>query len=205
VVLGGGIDQSGQLLAASRHRLRVAIRLRTELGGPPLVLSGGWGLFDPRPKGTTEAEAMRSDAVADGVPADQVVVETLSRDTIGNALYVRQQVVGPRGWRHLVVVTSDFHLARAEYVFRRVLGPDYWVEMHGVTGGEISDSVKVWERGMLALCTKWFGSVADGEAAVEIIERIHPLYGAAPEMDLDDLAREVRVLGLRPANSAGAP
>ena len=44
-------------------------------------------------------------------------METSSWDTIGNAFFSRVIHVQPRGWRRLLVITSDFHLERAQAAF----------------------------------------------------------------------------------------
>ena len=44
-------------------------------------------------------------------------VETTSYDTIGNAFYTRTSHTDLNGWRNLLIITSDFHMARTKAIF----------------------------------------------------------------------------------------
>ncbi|MEO8662727.1 MAG: YdcF family protein [Bryobacteraceae bacterium] len=59
---------------------------------------------------------------AHGVPATGIAVECTSYDTIGNAWFSRVLHAGPLGLARLLVVTSEFHMARTEACFRWVYG-----------------------------------------------------------------------------------
>jgi hypothetical protein len=60
-----------------------------------------------------------------GVPASDLLVETVSYDTVGNAFFARVQhlAFGPPSPspRPVVVVTSDFHMPRSRLIFDKVL------------------------------------------------------------------------------------
>ena len=56
------------------------------------------------------------------MPPDRILTETHSWDTIGNAYFSRVIHIEPRQMRRLLVIVADFHLARAEAVFRWVYG-----------------------------------------------------------------------------------
>ncbi len=69
------------------------------------------------------AEFMRRDLVERGVPGDAVIVFPHRADnTRDEALAVKPLVV-ERGWRRVLVVTSNYHTRRARYIYRRVFGP----------------------------------------------------------------------------------
>ncbi len=97
-----------------RRRVETGVRLWREGRAPLLVMSGG-----PAPSGHVEAEVMRELAVSLGVPREAIRVEDRSRDTIENvgftlALLCRGETAcEPR----LLVVSSRFHLPRAEELF----------------------------------------------------------------------------------------
>jgi len=57
-----------------------------------------------------------------GIPPEQILTETHSYDTIGNAFFSRVLHVDPLGLRRLLIITSDFHLPRTEAAFRWVYG-----------------------------------------------------------------------------------
>jgi hypothetical protein len=62
------------------------------------------------------------DALEGEVDSSQVLIETNSYDTIGNALFCLQLFVMPLELKNILVVTSNFHLPRSEAVFKHVFG-----------------------------------------------------------------------------------
>ena len=76
-----------------------------------LLLSGG----GPHP--VSEAEVMRTLAIAAGVPAAAIVVETGSRNPADNA-FASAGLLRQRGLRRIVLVSHRQHLPRARLLFR---------------------------------------------------------------------------------------
>jgi uncharacterized SAM-binding protein YcdF (DUF218 family) len=114
IVLGAAVVAPGVPGPALSRRVAWGVRVwRTERAGR-LVLSGGaiGGL-------PAEAALMRELALAAGVPDDRIVIEDLSRNTFENAVYAGA-IIRLAGWRRVVVVTDQFHLPRALYIFRRI-------------------------------------------------------------------------------------
>ena len=68
-------------------------------------MSGAYGMYDPPPP-RAEATAAAQIAVAAGVPAGTITIETRSRDTIGNIWFTKPPLGDPGGHR-VIVVTSD--------------------------------------------------------------------------------------------------
>ena len=60
----------------------------------------------------SEAAAGAAYLVRGGAPAADVLLEELSLDTLGNALFARLLHAEPRNWRRLHIVTSSFHMPR---------------------------------------------------------------------------------------------
>ncbi|MCA8922374.1 MAG: YdcF family protein [Planctomycetes bacterium] len=83
----------------------------------PFVLSGG-ELYP----GMTWAELMRARAIAGGVPAERCVIQGRSRTTVEDAAFTAELL--PAETKTVLLVTSDFHSARAAADFRRALGPE---------------------------------------------------------------------------------
>lgn len=48
---------------------------------------------------------------------DNVFVETTSYDTIGNAFFARTSHTDVNGWRNLLIITNEFHMARTAAIF----------------------------------------------------------------------------------------
>lgn len=110
VVLGAGlqsIDESlpprERLDAAGTRRVLTASRLWHERRFGLVIVSGA---------PLMQAEGMRDLLVAEGVPADRVVLEDRSLDTRQNALY-SAAILRERGTVATVIVTSATHLRRS--------------------------------------------------------------------------------------------
>ena len=139
VVLGGAhtsdprMPANSQLSGFSLSRLVEGVRLHYSLPGSKLILSGG-ALYDPVP----EAEVFAEAALALGVKSQNLVLESLSKDTEEEAILI-QKIVGNDPF---ALVTSASHMSRSMALFRKLgMRPipaptDYLLkEFHG---GEIS-------------------------------------------------------------------
>jgi len=119
VVLGGGalenapdIDGQGALDGDSLLRVLAAYRLHAA-SKKPIIVAGG-AVFGSRP----ESEISREVLHRLGVKQQSVLVETKSKDTNENALFVRA-ICQRRNWNKIVLVTSAFHMKRALMLFDR--------------------------------------------------------------------------------------
>lgn len=131
VVLGGGhvsdhkIPITSQLTEASLVRLVEGIRIQKILPGSRLILSGG-GAFDPVPT----ANGLANVANAIGMEKNDVVLESISKDTKDEAMLI-QKIVGSE---RFFLVTSAYHMPRSMALFRKqgmnpIPAPtDHWVK-----------------------------------------------------------------------------
>jgi hypothetical protein len=122
LIPGGGVRQAGQLPPWVRSRFDLAIARHT--GGYLIALSAGT-THRPPPLDASGFPILESVAgarylVERGVPADRILTETHSYDTVGNAWFSRVIHAQPLALRRLLVVTSHFHLARTRAVFEWV-------------------------------------------------------------------------------------
>jgi uncharacterized SAM-binding protein YcdF (DUF218 family) len=106
IVLGGSVLEDGTIGRSSYWRAVYAVRAWREGGFKAIVLSG------------SAAEAMRDFLVAQGVPRESIWLETRSRSTRENALFARPILSGMPGRK--VLLTSDFHIYRAQRAFQKV-------------------------------------------------------------------------------------
>jgi uncharacterized SAM-binding protein YcdF (DUF218 family) len=109
VVLGARIYPDGTPSQALVDRVRLGVELLRRGHATRLVLSGGTP--DTRP---AEAEVMRRLALSLGAQDQQLVLESSSRSTFENARASTPLLES----RELILVTCDFHLARATAHFR---------------------------------------------------------------------------------------
>jgi uncharacterized SAM-binding protein YcdF (DUF218 family) len=92
-------------------RFAEGVNLYKQGFGKYLVFSGA--AFD---NGTSNADVMRDLAVQQGVPQSAILEEPLGEDTWGNAVYTRE-VLEQHGLDSAILVTSPYHLRRAEVTF----------------------------------------------------------------------------------------
>jgi uncharacterized SAM-binding protein YcdF (DUF218 family) len=110
VVLGCALH-TGRPSPALTRRVACGVALFERGVAPLLVLSGGG------PAGQSEAAAMREMALARGVPAKFILLESNSRNTVENA-FETATVMRARGLASVVLVSDFYHLARARWLFR---------------------------------------------------------------------------------------
>lgn len=119
VVLGGGISPAGAYridpdMNDSADRIWHGGRLYRAGVAPTIIVSGG---TPPGRRTGPSAPAMRSLLVQLGVPTESIVAEKESGSTYGNALHTAE-LCARRGITRIVLVTSAWHMPRAEAAFR---------------------------------------------------------------------------------------
>lgn len=123
VIPGGGLLEDGSLPEWTRARLEkaLAIQQKTEWiitlsGGtvhkPPPISQEGYPIFESR----KAAEFL----ISSGLDPNRILTEISSYDTIGNAYFCRILFTDPMSLARCHIITSDFHMARTEAVFRWV-------------------------------------------------------------------------------------
>lgn len=119
IVLGAGIRED-DISNTLRLRLNKAAEYARENPDTVLVLSGGQGRDEPG----TEAAAMQAYLLKQGVPGRQLLLEERSASTTENIAYskillARQQQPNPARPLRIGLLTSNFHLYRAEMIARK--------------------------------------------------------------------------------------
>lgn len=108
IIVLGGDNLAGQ-------RARRAADLYHDRWAPVVVASGR--LLRPY---FSIAELIERDLVSDGVPARAIVpFPEHATHTVTEALALRD-LCRARGWRRVLVVTSNYHTRRARYIFRKL-------------------------------------------------------------------------------------
>jgi uncharacterized SAM-binding protein YcdF (DUF218 family) len=129
VVLGGGEEgttRRAQHAAALYHQ-----------GIAPVVLCVGGTTWT---SGLSEAAHCAAVAGQLGVPADAIIIEADSLSTEENAIRSAALMRG-RGWSTAVVVSDDYHLLRARWMFARQ-GVTAWTSPAQITTGSLKLSEK---------------------------------------------------------------
>ncbi|MBK9141112.1 MAG: YdcF family protein [Candidatus Melainabacteria bacterium] len=129
VVLGSGLLEDGSPTPVTELRARAAASLSKEKH-LKLILSGSRSPSDTSDHGKTEAGVMAEIAASEGVERKRLLIEDRSFDTFGNAIFTVDRYLKRRKGGTLYVVTSPFHMERAVFIFKHVLGEGWTVIAH---------------------------------------------------------------------------
>lgn len=115
IVLGGGLTSNCFLDASLQARMDKAIELYRNSFSSTIILTGGLQLNSDD---CFEAEAMRVYALQKNIPAEVLIKESKALNTYQNAYY-STSLMKKRGMKRALVVTSNFHLKRANFIFEK--------------------------------------------------------------------------------------
>jgi vancomycin permeability regulator SanA len=140
LILGAEVYADGRPSPALSSRLDVGIELLRLGRVRTLLMSGGNGTF--------EIGAMRSYAMARGVPADAILLDAGGERTLASCVQARDAFQA----RRVLVVSQEEHMARAVYTCRRI-----GIDADGVVAAEFTgDRVIVYQvRERFALVFAW--------------------------------------------------
>jgi uncharacterized SAM-binding protein YcdF (DUF218 family)/glycosyltransferase involved in cell wall biosynthesis len=112
VVFAGGVGESGEAGGGYQERVKQAADLYRQGLAPRMIFSSGFRFV------FQEAESMRALAIADGVPASAILLETEAANTYQNVEYTRRMVEA-NGWKRVLLVSSPYHMRRAMMTWRK--------------------------------------------------------------------------------------
>ena len=114
LVLGSRVHADGRPSGSLEDRTWSAAALWREGLAPVVILSGGHGADAP----VSEPQAMRRLALDAGVPASALVLDEGGVDTAASVRFAAR-LARERGWRRVLVVSHDYHLARVRLLAAR--------------------------------------------------------------------------------------
>jgi uncharacterized SAM-binding protein YcdF (DUF218 family) len=117
IVLGHPAKDDGSPDPEMRERVEEAVREYRAGVAPNIIMSGG-----AAHNHFVEAKVMADLAEREGVPANAVVAEQQSKDTIQNIWY-SHEIMQQKGWKSAEVISSAYHLPRTALILRRYNGP----------------------------------------------------------------------------------
>lgn len=180
IVLGRGINADDRLTADSKARVEKAVELFHNGAARYMIMSGGYSFHLAAAPQVLECTAMSDYAVSLGAPVQRIVQEADSKDTIGN-MYFTKKLCQQKGWNDIIIVSSEDHVKRAAYLFKKIYGPQFTVKHHRgqqvLADAAYAEQV-AHEAESLAITKKWVDSIADGDdsAIYKLMVSIHPAY-----------------------------
>ncbi len=117
VILGSPNSADGELYSVARGRCELALAEYTKRPDWKILLTGGYGPHF-NTTGRPHAAYLRDYLVERGVPGDAIVEFAESVNTLQDAS-LSKPIVLKYGAPQILVITSDYHIDRARYVFER--------------------------------------------------------------------------------------
>jgi uncharacterized SAM-binding protein YcdF (DUF218 family) len=168
VVLGHGVYENGSVYDIARLRVEKAVELYKAGRGGRILFSGGWACSLAEKPPVTEAEAMGRYAASLGVDPDAILIENLSRNTIGNAYQSRRYFEAHGLPKEVILVTSDFHMERGRYLIDKFFGPGYSISAESADSGLSAadrQARRLSEQNSLNAAKASLGKITDGDYA----------------------------------------
>ena len=144
VVLGAHVWMDGRMSNVLTYRCQAALEVWRAGVAPFIIVCGGQGDKEPMP----EAEAMAAWFIDQGVPAERVIADPDSINTLQNLQNARA-IMEARGFKSCAVCTSGYHLRRALW-----LAKDVGLNATGIAAPSTRDAVSV-VRGRLRETCSW--------------------------------------------------
>jgi vancomycin permeability regulator SanA len=113
VVFGAQVHEDGRPSTSLKDRMATAVELHEQGLAPYMVVSGAVG-----DSGYDEAEVMRDMAVAAGVPAERIVVDSGGVNTDATVADT-VPIFDARGWTRVLAVSQFYHLPRVKLAYQR--------------------------------------------------------------------------------------
>ncbi|WP_246939265.1 YdcF family protein [Bacillus pinisoli] len=144
VILGAKINGKEMSLALY-NRVKVALRYLKENPQTIVIVSGGQGPGED----ITEAEAMSTYLIKEGISVDRIILEDQSTTTYENLSY-SMKLLNPN--KQMIIVSNDFHLFRSKMIAER-LGYKEVYTLPAETPWIVKP--KLWIREYAAVCKTW--------------------------------------------------
>jgi len=180
IVLGRGISTDGKLPESAKSAIRKAIELVHEGLADIIVFSGKWSRHHDHTPPTTEARAGYAYAIEQGMHPDLGFIEEKSVDTLSNCYYIKTDILIPRHWHSVLLLTLRENDERAEFLLKKMLGPDYEVGVHCIHfafSPETAQRLEQTEPEKTRRLKELLKDIPDGNH--EAIMRLHTEYGAS--------------------------
>lgn len=174
IVLANEMDENGNLNSESISRIKLACDSYFKNLAEVLVTCG-WDYRND--SDLFIADAMKSYAMGLGVPANNILTETNSRDTVGDAFFTKQKILKPNKWENLLIITSDYHVERTSKIFQFIYGNDYNIEVMGA-GCFDSDKKQLSEKKSIEAFNNTFANTISGDDSqiYDALSSKHPFY-----------------------------
>lgn len=140
IVLAGGLNHEGKVHEWVRRRLDRAIELH-KIYAIPIICCGG-GTYHKPPYVNKEGFVIHESTecvnylIQNNINPNIIYREWSSYDTIANAFFSLTNHIWCRKWKHIGIITSDFHMPRTKEIFNWIYNlnnKEYSLTFYSVT------------------------------------------------------------------------
>jgi len=174
IVLANEMNKDGVLNKESSLRANLAAKMAKDFN-IPYIITCGWAYRTD--SDVKIADALKSYIENLGVRPEQILTEKNSRDTVGDAVFTRLNLVEPLGFKRFCVVTSNYHVARARKVFNFVYGSNFSID---VIGADVEFDVSFLSKEIdseIAFDRTFYDvGIGDMGQIMEALRNNHPFY-----------------------------
>ena len=176
VVLAHLMDRKGALGEESIARIQAALE-QDKNSKFDYIITTGWNYRkDSR---LMIGEVMAENLVGSyGVHQSRIIIDTNSRDTVGDAFFIRRRL-REFSVREIMVVTSDYHVKRTSLIFQKFFTPKTKVKTIGAkTSGVNRDSLDRHENLSIRAFSQTFDAVdfSSDKEVQSALSTKHPFY-----------------------------
>ncbi|HLL60180.1 MAG TPA: YdcF family protein [Candidatus Nitrosocosmicus sp.] len=131
VSLGSGFTEDWKLPSHVYPRLRQVAELYKQKIAPKVAVCGKWSInwdLENVVPPITESELIKQELIKLGVQEKDIYKEEFSKDTIGNAYFLKTKIIAPKNINSFIVTCADFHLKRVKFLFAKIFTDKYHIE-----------------------------------------------------------------------------
>lgn len=114
ILLGAKVKENGEPSLSLQYRLETAIAYLVQYPHVKVIVSGGQGKEEP----VSEAERMYTYLLEAGISKERIIQENASTSTFENLKLSKELL--PEGETGVTIISSDFHLTRAQYLAEKL-------------------------------------------------------------------------------------
>ena len=123
------------------------------------------------------ADVFKKNLLKAGIPNKNIVTEINSRDTVGDAVFSKKNIIKKSSCKNILVVTSYYHVQRTKLIFEFIYGSNYSIKVEA--SDDISSKLHIEkENKSLNVFRSTFKGIKSGEDS-NIYNRLideHPFY-----------------------------
>lgn len=109
-------------------RLQKTIEIAKQYPDAPIILTGGQSHLIENKVSISEAEAMKKFILEKAPELEQrLITEDKGDSTIHQIILIKTQIIEPKGYKNIGIITDEIHMPRAEATAKHVLGDSYSV------------------------------------------------------------------------------